>query len=128
MRSFYVYFKKNSNEVWWQKFIKGHCWVMEERELYGMKFLLRTESLLNLLETDVSFVTIKQVDPLLRIMHQDIKCIKIKCNPSPLKSFSPFHHLNCVSTVKKVLGINKPLVVTPNQLYKYLKTKGTIYG
>ena len=101
---------------------------MEEREVYGMKYLLRTEALLNVLETDVSFVTIDQVDPLLRIMHTDIKCIKIKCDPDPTKKFSIFHHLNCVSVVKKVLGINRPLTVTPKQLYRYLETKGEIYG
>lgn len=128
MRTFYVYFKDDSSELWWQRFIKGHCWVMEEREVYGMKYLIRTESLVNIIETDVSFVTIDQVDPLIRELHNNVRCIKIKCNPDPLKHFSLFHHLNCVSTVKKVLGINKPLIVTPNQFYKYLLTKGEEYG
>jgi len=124
MRTFYVCFKKDVNPaVWWQRIIPGHCWVMEEREVYGMKYLIRTESLINLLETDVSFVTMEQVLPYLMEIHTDFKYIKIECEPNPLKSFSIFHHLNCVSTVKKVLGINKPFTITPNQLFEYLKEK-----
>lgn len=128
MKTFYVYFTDGEIVEWWQHIIPGHCWIMEERELYGMKYLIRTESLLHVFETDVSFVTIDQIDPLLRKLHNNVKCIKIKCKPDPLKKFSIFHHFNCVATVKKVLGINKPFMVTPKQLYRYLLTKGEKYG
>ena len=128
MKTFYVYFQEDQGDLWWQKLIKGHCWIMEECEAYGMKYLIRTESLVNIFQTDVSFVTIDQVDPYFRQIHKNVRCIKIQRNPDPLQHFSLFHHLNCVSTVKKVLGLNKPFMVTPKQLYRYLVTQGEEYG
>jgi hypothetical protein len=45
----------------------------------------------------------------------------------PIKKPSPLMFSSCVETVKRLLGVQSRCVVTPWQLYKYIK-KGASYG
>ena len=52
----------------------------------------------------------------------------IECEKSPKLSRGLFCHLNCVEVVKAVLGINKPFIFTPYQLYRWIYEERTITG
>lgn len=42
----------------------------------------------------------------------------------PKKIHNRFWHINCVEIVKRILGISNCKIITPYQLYKYLKKRG----
>ena len=70
------------------------------------------------MEVTTYFATIEGV---LDLMVGNYKLVTVDMDVNPLKYHNPFGLMNCVSLTKKVLGLNKPWIITPYQLYKYLK-------
>lgn len=53
--------------------------------------------------------------------YRDAGWLVVEVEVRELEAFGPLMINNCVGMVKKFLGIRKPLIITPYQLYKHLK-------
>jgi len=105
----YVVFKGDTGR-WWSRLLHTkirHCFVIEPSK---GKFIVY--------EKDVDKVSIYNVDAINDIIGPtDITMSYMK-----EKSPKPLFMLNtCVGHTKQFLGINKPFIWTPYQLYKYMR-------
>jgi len=101
--------------TWWARLLHPefqHCWVAKDNGVFFEKL----ECLVNVIHTEILLYD----TPLL----EGQRYIGIHLDPDPTKHFGIFHHLNCVSLVKKFLGICDYKIQTPKQLYNYLLTIG----
>ncbi len=141
MRRFYVFFQEGSN-LTKARFLKlflsrefSHCWILEEFPSSledGTNWFMRVESLVNIVDMGVLVMELKDILAHLdKVLGGCFRCLVIDKQVNPLYSFNSIViSLNCVSLTKKILGINKPFLLTPRGLYKYLLKKGAleIYG
>lgn len=119
IKTVYIFFGEADHKVWYlKKLAKGftHCFSYEHQLLGGYDCFLRIENLYYTLGTDICFSTKKHL--LDRFPH--FKIIQITLEVNPLKKTFDFMPINCVSLVKKQLGLNKPFIITPYQLYNHL--------
>ena len=124
-KTFYVFFTSAVQLPWYLKGIEksmSHCFTIEHQELGGYDCFMALEHLTNYIDTGVYLVPIEDVIDRLR-MTKPYKIIKINIEVNPFKSMN-IMPLDCASLVKKSLGINRPLVFTPKQLYKHLLSIG----
>lgn len=122
-KTVYVFFKEAVHKTWYLKLLDRnltHCFSYEHQLLGGYDCFLKIENLYHCFDTQIFFGT--REDLLSR--HIGIKCIQITLDVDPLKKTHDFIPINCVSLVKKQLGINKPFIITPKQLLNHLITLG----
>lgn len=123
----WVFFCPAMGVPWWSRLCDRqftHCFIITEQESYGVKLYIRLEGLTRILLNDVSFVPIESTIAYLRGKFDSIRILMGEFDGEQPDGFNQLVHLNCVSIVKKRLGINKPLVITPKQLYRHLKAAG----
>lgn len=101
-----------------------HCFMIKEQETYGVNLYIRLEGLTRSIVYDVSLLPIEDTIEYLRGKLDHLKILQGEYDGGQPDSFNQLCHLNCVSIVKKALGIDKPLILTPKQLYRHLKAKG----
>lgn len=105
--SVYVVFSKAKSNGWMFKFLHpfiSHCFVMWEDK---GQWIVYDKSVV---KTSIFTVT----------NHSDIiaQSIVIKVNSNPTVSY--FNLGTCVSSVKEMIGIRNPFILTPYQLFKRL--------
>ena len=96
----------------------SHVFTIEHQLLGGYDHLIRIENLTNTVEVITYFASLEEVK---KLLPHDIKILTIDTEVDPLVPHNPLGMLNCVSLTKKLLGINRPCIFTPRQLYNYLK-------
>jgi len=122
-KRFHVIFQKAHDIKWWMRGLDreiSHVWLLEESNLGGFTCLLRTENLHNLLETSAHLFEFSDYKKLMDAQCVSYKSVTIDLDVDYLKPFNLFNILSCVSVTRKIMGINKPLIITPKQLYKHL--------
>jgi hypothetical protein len=127
MKRFHVIFQKADDIKWWMKGLEremSHVWVMEETLMGGYACLIRVENLHNMIDTSAHMYEFKDFKELMDLQDIPYKGLTINLDVDPLIPFSPFNILSCVSVTRKMMGINKPLIVTPKQLYRHLLNIG----
>ena len=108
---------------WYLKKLKkdmSHCFLLEHQLLGGYDHIIQIENLTNIVEVTTYLAPLQDVLSLIDTTRH-YKLISVDMDVDPLKHHNPLGLLYCVSLVKKLLGINKPWIFTPYQLYKYLK-------
>ena len=114
-RYYYVIFKKSKIKAWYMRFLhKSISHVLIARKSDGRQFWIITNYQGGNVLTNICEVcNIADIYP-------DCKIIKVwsKLNEKPSYRF---WHFNCVEIVKMILGVRNCKVITPYQLYKYLK-------
>ena len=123
-KRFYVFFCE-ADLPWYLKSLKKnfkHCFVLEHQTIGGYDLFLKIEQLTNIVEVTPFMRTLQEI---LDVVPTTTKyeLIKINIDVDRNKPYTPFSLMSCVSLTKKLLGISKPLIITPHQLYKYLLTK-----
>lgn len=113
-QKFYVIFTDHGN-VWWLKWLKPgfrHCLVAVEEEgnwayieavLSGMEIKATTVNCLGVLAADGC--TVVEARQFQKLYHK----------------LAPIEPISCVTVVKRILRLNHWFILTPHQLYKYLK-------
>ena len=122
-KTVYVFLKESDHKTWYLKLLKrglSHCFSYEHQLLGGYDCFLKIENLFNCLDTQILFGT--KEDLLNKFI--GVRCVRITLDVDPLKKTFDFMPINCVSIIKKQLGISAPLVITPNQLLNHLITIG----
>jgi len=109
-RAAYVVFEDDSGH-WWSPFLKKdirHCFVIIP---HNGQWITHEK-------ISQDFVIISTSEPIYsgRIVKTERK--KVKKGLFMLNT--------CVSHTKQILGINNPFIITPNQLYKYLRSNNEI--
>ncbi len=123
IKTIYVFFCEATHRSWWTRFMHKdftHCFSYEHQLLGGYDCFLRVENLYNCLDTQIFF----GLKPDLLNLFPHYKIVEIKLEVNPLNKTYEFLPINCVSMVKKQLGLNKPFIITPKQLYDHLITIG----
>ena len=123
IKTVYVFFGEADHKSWYLRLLPPkltHCFSYEHQLLGGFDCFIRIENLYNTVETDIYFSTLKIL--LDRFPHH--KIIQITLEVNPLNKTFDFMPINCVSLIKKQLGINKPFIITPKQLLNHLITLG----
>jgi len=122
-KRYYVFFT-DSVAPWYLRGLKensSHVFVLEHTLLDGYDLFLRTENLRGVIETSAHFMSLEEV--LKRLTISEYKMLKVDVDIDIKKYYMPFEPLTCVSLTKKLLGINKPLIFTPYQLYRHLRRR-----
>ena len=123
-KRFYVFFCRGVMP-WYLKLLDSdisHCFTLEHQLLGGYDHLIRVENLTNVVEVTTYFAPLKEV---MMLFPHDMKMLTIDVEVDPLIPHNPLGIIECVSLTKKLLGINQPFILTPLQLYKFLKGKIT---
>ncbi len=55
---------------------------------------------------------------------REVKIVALPCKMTGKRFYSPFVLGSCVELVKRVVGIKAPFVLTPYQLYSYIRKNG----
>ena len=115
---FFVIFQPvNTNLPFWLKWLNkdiGHCLLLIPYTIGNKVYFIRSEICLYEIVTKII-----PADALAGGLGKNEKSIKIWIKSGKQVKYS-ISLLDCVSFVKKQLGIYKPFVFTPRQLYKYL--------
>jgi len=125
-RTFYCLFTEAVQLPWYFSKLDtqlSHCFTVEHQVIGEYDCFMALEHLTNFIDTRTYLIPIDDIIERYR-MDKDYRIIKISLDVDPLKRMNPFMHLNCASLVKKSLGINRPTVFTPKQLYKHLLSIG----
>ena len=118
-KTVYIFFKDADMKTWYLNTLtKGfsHCFSYEHQLLGGYDCFLKIENLYNCLDTQIMFGS--KEDLLLRFDH--VRTVEITLDIDPLRRTFDLLPINCVSVIKKQLGLNKPFIITPKQLYDHL--------
>lgn len=118
-KTVYVIFTDSSIDRWpVSDLTRGfsHCYAYEQQLLGGFDCFIRIENLLNIIETQIFFGSKKD----LLMQFPTLTVVEIKLEVNPNKRIFDFFPINCVSLIKKQLGLNKPFVITPKQLFNHL--------
>jgi len=102
---------------WWMTFLKKgfyHCFLI----LGNGKEWILIDPLVHM--TDL--IVLKNAPIARQIRERGYRLIRVTPMIPPL-THTQFRLLTCVETVKRFLGINRPLIWTPYQLFKYLFLK-----
>jgi len=94
--------------------------MIKEQYLYNVPLYIILESITKIVINDISELPIDKLINMIKSQHSSIMILEGKFNGEQPKNFFQLIHLNCVSIIKKSLGINKPFIITPKQLCKYL--------
>lgn len=123
IKTVYIFFGDADYKAWYlTDLTKGfsHCFSYEHQLLGGYDCFVKIENLYHCFDTDV-FFGLKE--DLLRKFSQNT-VVKITLDVDPMKRTFDFMPINCVSLIKKQLGLSKPFIITPKQLYTHLITIG----
>jgi hypothetical protein len=116
-RQAYVVFT-GKTDIWFLKFLKKgfrHCFIILEDQEHWVTFDPLSS------HTEIEIIA-KNKNMFLPdwLISQKFKVIEAKFNDvQNIKS--PMALMNCVESVKRILGIHSYSIVTPYQLFKYLK-------
>ncbi|MCP5367662.1 MAG: hypothetical protein H6907_11440 [Hyphomicrobiales bacterium] len=108
----------DQTDLWWLRFLRPgfrHCFAIVGG---GMEWIL-----LNPLSNRMELAMFRGVraEDFRRVFHR-ARCRSLECplfDPPPRPA--PWRPFTCVEAVKRVLGLRAPGVLTPWQLYRYLK-------
>ena len=118
IKTVYVFFEEASIRLFFMKYLANgfsHCFTYEHQLLDKYDVFVKIESLFYCFDTDIFFGSVDEL-----LLDLPKKRIKITLNVDPEKRTLDFMPTTCVSVVKKQLGINKPFIITPKQLYSHL--------
>lgn len=119
----YIFFRESDHRPWYFRFLDRkftHCFTYEHQLLGGYDSFIKMENLYNTIDSQIYFGS---GDQLLELF-EDCKCLLITVDVDPLKPMCRIQPITCVTLIKKQLGIDKPFIITPKQLYNHLITKG----
>lgn len=118
MEPVYIVFTQGKGNQWWKRPLKngyGHCFIV--KSICADYFWLSIDPLYSF--TDI--VTIpKSAGDLRDFLPEDAKVVEIHPKIDNNCAVFTISCNTCVDTVKRFLGISKPFIITPWQLYKYL--------
>lgn len=119
----YVVFAKSTTAKWYFKHVFdstiSHCFVIEEQPIGDTIVHVKTEHLFSHVDISLLFMTIEDIMKLLKD-EINYSIIKVETSIKTANSLFLFPAIDCVALTKRLLGINKPLLFTPKQLYIYL--------
>ena len=107
----YVVFNKDDNH-WWTRFLHKeiqHCFVLKP---LGYNYVVSQKT-----TSKFDLFTVSDKNDILDKPYRLMSCIQKK-SPRGLLMLN-----TCVGHTKQMLGINKPFILTPYQLYKYLRSQ-----
>lgn len=122
-KAVYVVFGEADYRPWYLRGLEqgfSHCYTYEHQLLGGYDCFVKVECLLNTLNSEIFFGTSSQ----LLEMYKATNIIQITVEVNPTAKTLDLLPVNCVSMVKKQLGVNKPFILTPKQLYAHLVRRG----
>jgi len=122
-RTFYIFFNEADYLPPYMRILDHrfqHCFSYEHQLLGGFDSFVKVENLFNTVESQIFFGT---KEDLLNLL-PGIRCIEITLDVDPKKKTWDFMPINCVSLIKKQLGISKLFIITPKQLYTHLLAIG----
>lgn len=123
----FVFFNNCHGAPLWSRFCKEgfkHCFLIKEQVVHGIPILIRLETITKLILNDVELLDIDTVIRLYKAATPEATVLAGETTGEQPDRFNQLIHLNCVSTVRKALGIDDWKVVSPHQLYKKLLTLG----
>lgn len=121
IRTFYVFFRPSGPVPFWLRWMDkkiSHCYTVEKQSIGGYDIFLKTEHLLNIIESQAALGAFES------IREPGHRVIMIDVDVDPKKNMWHLLPLDCVSITKKLMGINRPLVFTPKKLFRYLLSIG----
>ena len=122
-KTVYVFFGEAIHKKWWTRLLNKnftHCFSYEHHLLGGYDCFLKIENLYHCFDTKIFF---GKKQNLLKLFPQH-KIVTITVEVNPVNKTYEFLPLNCVNLIKKQLGLNKPFIIKPEQLYNHLLTIG----
>jgi len=114
------------NDIWFLRFLKTgykHCFIL----LQDGEHLISFDPLAT--HAEISIISnFSNEDALMSwLINQGHMVVSAKFFDATNK-ISPIAILNCVESIKRVLGIQKRFISTPYQLYKFLKKQENEHG
>ncbi len=121
-RIFYIVFENTKNTSWWQFILDkeiNHCYAITPVDDNNSIALQHTLGGIEIaaFKTNIS-------DLALNIIKHNKKVIRMIATQDINTKLRLSLFRNCVGLCKDLIGLNKPFMVTPKQLYRYLKTRG----
>jgi hypothetical protein len=118
----YVYFGEADIRSWYMApMAQGftHCFVYEHHTLGGYDCFIKIENLHNHVESCVIFGGANHIP-----RAESYRVVRVALEIDPIKKYHDYMPINCVSLVKKQLGISQPWIILPKQLFNHLITLG----
>jgi len=130
VRVFYVAFQKGLKRHWWDVVMDGemrHCWAFHavgfpDEGLMSERYCLKFEVSESRISTEAWWATPEVVVEHFKDAVVDILAVRVEIDDRV--GYIPRGLLTCVSGLKALLGVRAWWVITPNQLYRYLKRIG----
>jgi len=128
----WVFFCHAFGNPWWSRFLDkdfSHCFMIKEQLLYDLPLYIRLEGLTHRIINDVQLLPIENtientINLAITNSNWKVKILEGTIDNDYTKPYNQFEFLTCVTLLKKTLGINKPFIVSPKQLFKHLQTTG----
>ncbi|MDD3021703.1 MAG: hypothetical protein PHX61_12120 [Alphaproteobacteria bacterium] len=105
-------------DLWWLRFLKRdfrHCFVV----ICSQDRWVVIDPMLHFWEVSIPDVSV-EFDLAGWFTGQGLKVVETEII-SPARRCYPPIFLSCVEVVKRILGVHRPFVITPAQLYRYLQ-------
>lgn len=123
----WIFFCSAHGNPWWSRLLAkdfSHCFMIKEQVLYDVPLYIRLEGLTHCVINDVQMVL---MDDIIKLTRENsrvgiVRILKGTIDNNYTKPYNQFEFMTCVTLLKKTLGVNKPLVITPKQLFTYLQT------
>jgi hypothetical protein len=113
MYSVDVYFTYADRRYWWTRFLKtGFSHVFIKIPLIDGSIIIDPNF------NNLQITYLENGQKISKNLQKPAILVKYYTNVN-LNGYQ-FRPLNCVEIVKKIIGVNKPLIFTPYQLYRYL--------
>ncbi len=122
-RIFYIVFENTKNTPWWQLFLDkeiNHCYAITPVD--DNNSIMLTQTLASGIEITAFRTNIS--DLALNIIEHNKKVIRMIATQNINTKLRLRLFRDCVGLCKDLIGLDKPFMVTPKQLYRYLKTRG----
>ena len=116
-RNAYVVFTGKTN-IWYLHFLKKeykHCFLLLEDNSFWLSFdPLSSHTEIEIISKDKNIFLPDWM------ISQGFKIVKANFNET-FNHSAPMAIINCVESIKRILGIHNFMIMTPYQLFKYLK-------